>query len=55
MKDHNGRSRADQKHWKCFGDMDGIYGERPASNGGENGLDTGSNTRICNVRVMTAY
>lgn len=49
-----GQGGANCKHRKCIVEMDGNYGERPARNGRESGLDSG----ICNVGklwVMTVF
>ncbi|KAI3357903.1 hypothetical protein L3Q82_016279, partial [Scortum barcoo] len=40
IKDHNGWSGSNRKEWKWFGQMDAIYGHRPASNGREIGVDS---------------
>ena len=42
IKDHNGRSGSNRKTWKWFDQMDAIYGQRPASNGRECGVDSAS-------------
>ncbi|KAI3363517.1 hypothetical protein L3Q82_012117 [Scortum barcoo] len=40
IKNHNGRSGSNRKEWTWFGQMDAIYGHRPASNGREIGVDS---------------
>lgn len=40
IKDYNGRSGASRKEWRWFGQMDSIYGHRPASSGRDIGVDT---------------
>lgn len=47
--DHRGWSRAYHKNWKCFKEIDSIYGNRPVSNGRESEVNGTFRIGIYNI------